>query len=492
MKFDLAAWGAELTPERPALWFKSRWYTYRDLNERATRVANRLGAAGIGFGARVGIVSPNHLAHFDLMFAAPKLGFVYVPFSPLLSAADLREQAHVAAPDLVFVDPHSEDAARQAFRCPRVSLDEYRAWLEHASRQTVQPPALSTESIQMILFCRRAGETRAVLIPYRQTLANAQGTAIGWQLGPEDCAIQADPCDQASLHVLATPLLTLGGRVALLSHFEPAEYLRLVQQLEATLMALDTSSYDALVAHPDFERAELGRIRRVIALGSSPSAALAAVMKARNLFLQPSYARSEVGVNVFGLEADDAAEAPGTLGRPLPHIDADISRADGTPCDDGETGELTLAGEALCSGYLDEGTAGREAFREGRFWTGDLMQRDAAGRYFLRGGRKDRYVSGGHEVYPSEVEAAMRRCTGVSECAVLSIPDLRMGETGLAVVSLNPGAPASAERLRAELRTHLSAHQLPSVILFMDDLPRDAAGQVDRAVLRHLLEAPSD
>ena len=98
MKFDLAAWGAELTPDRPAVWFNGRWYTYRDLNERATRLANTLAVTGVGFGARIGILSTSDLAHFDLLFAAPKLGFIFVPFNVHETAEGLREQARVVRP----------------------------------------------------------------------------------------------------------------------------------------------------------------------------------------------------------------------------------------------------------------------------------------------------------------------------------------------------------------------------------------------------------
>ena len=143
MKFDLAAWGAELTPDRPAVWFNGRWYSYRDLNERATRLANRLAALGIGYGARVGLLAGNHLAHFDLLFAAPKLGFVFVPFDVGHVPSELRSLAERVQPDLLLCDARFTDVAAKAFDCPRATLEQYRTWLGYSSREHLEAPVLS-------------------------------------------------------------------------------------------------------------------------------------------------------------------------------------------------------------------------------------------------------------------------------------------------------------------------------------------------------------
>src|SRR5262245_39848889 len=104
MKFDIAAWGAEISPDRPAVWFNGRWHTYGDLNDRAIRLANRLAEMGVAPGDRVGIVALNHIAHIDLLFAAPKLGFVCVPFNGRLTATELRILATQTRPLFALAD----------------------------------------------------------------------------------------------------------------------------------------------------------------------------------------------------------------------------------------------------------------------------------------------------------------------------------------------------------------------------------------------------
>ncbi len=489
MKFDLAAWGAELTPDRPAIWFNGRWYTYRDLNERATRLANTLAVSGIGFGARVGILSSNHLAHFDLLFAAPKLGFVFVPFNVRQVAPELREQAQIVRPELVFCESRYAAVAAEAFDCPRVTLEQYRGWLGNSSRQHIRPPELSPESIQMILFTGGSGgRSKAALIPYRQTAANAECSAMGWDLGPEDCAIQATPCFHAAINVLATPLLTLGGRVILMSAFEPGEYLRLAQRLDATVMFMVPTMYERLIAHPGFAAAELGRVRWAISGGAPCPPRVARAMVDHGIPFKQGYGMTEAGVNCFAIEMEEAALYPDSVGRPMPHVQVEIRRPDGSVCGNDEVGELTLSGEGLCSGYLGHADEWSEVCRDGWFSTGDLAESDADGRYYIRGRRKDMYISGGENVFPAEVEAAIDQCPGVVECAVLSMPDARWGETGLAAIVMQPQVLGQAEVLRLDLRQRLAPYKVPSVILFVGAIPRTGSGKVDRIALRRMLE----
>lgn len=492
MKFDLAAWGAELTPDRQAVWFNGRWYTYRDLNERATRLANTLAAAGIGFGARVGILSANHLAHFDLLFAAPKLGFIFVPFNVHETPENLHEQARVTTPELLFCEGRHAAVAAQAFDCTRVTLEQYRSWLGNSSRQHIQMPALSPESIQMILFTSGlTGRSKAVMIPYRQTLSNAESTAMGWDLGPEDCAIQAVPCYHAAINVMATPLLTLGGRVVLMGTYDPGEYLRLAQRLGVTVMFMTPAMYLRLIEHPQFSAADLGRVRWAIAGGAACPPSVARAMLDHGVPFKQGYGTSEAGANCFSISLEESALHPESVGRPMPHVQVAIRRVDGTVCDVGEVGELTIAGDGVCAGYLGHADDWTAVSRDGWFWTGDLAEQDADGRYYIRGRRRDVYVTGGQPVYPSEVEAAIGQCAGVADCAVLSIPDAQRGETGLAAISMRQGVTGNPEALRAELRSRLQPHKVPTVMLFVDLLPRTGSGRVDRAALRAMLEEES-
>src|SRR5262249_7615078 len=152
-----------------------------------------------------------------------------------LTATELRLMAAQTRPLFALADARHFALTEKSFDCPIVQLADYREWLAYGSRQPVEPPPLSPDSVQMMLFT--SGSTarpRAAMIRSGQRAANAGGTAMGWELGVEDCAIQAAPCFHAALNVLTTPLLAVGGRVVLMSQFDPGEYLRLAKSFSPT------------------------------------------------------------------------------------------------------------------------------------------------------------------------------------------------------------------------------------------------------------------
>ncbi len=383
MRFDLAGWGAELTPERSAIWANGRWLSYRDVNARAICLANHLHGMGLGFGERVGLLADNHLAHFDLFFAAAKLGFIFVPFDPQHPVAALRDAARVVAPSLVISDLRHETLAAQAFSCPRIDLEEYRNWMGYSSRRPLEPVELSAESIHSIVFSSGAGGApHAVLVPYRQVLANARTTAMEWGLGPEDCTVQISACGQAGMHGLSLPLLAVGGRVVLPSRPEAEEVLRVSRSLEVTSWMGSAADFAAVVAHADFDSAPPDHLRHAWLIGPHEATDVGASLARHKIAVSPAHSCAEAGFNVLGAPAE-AMPPPGASGRALAHVDAQVRDSRGGICEPGQRGELTLAGEGLSAGYLDAAETWSHACRDGYFRTGQSALCDAQGWFFL-------------------------------------------------------------------------------------------------------------
>ncbi|MEQ1437810.1 AMP-binding protein [Fontimonas sp. SYSU GA230001] len=481
---------AALRDDRPALWCDGRWYGYRELDARAARLAAVLAAQGIGRGDRVAILAYNHLAHIDLMLAAPRLGFVFMPLNYRLSAAEQRELVGRVAPRLLLADAAHAGAAAD-LHLPIWPLDQHESRLDTATAP-IRTTAVDRDDIHMLLCTGGStGVPKAARIPYRQILANNRNTAAGWALRADDCAIQATPCFHAALNVFTTPLLALGGRVALLDAFEPGRYLHALQACGATLMFMVPTMYQMLAEHPRFATTEFSRLRWAIAGGAPCPAPLRSRYAARGLHFRQGYGMTEAGVNCFHLPLDEAQQHPDSVGYPLPGTQAMIRRPDGTACAEGEVGELTLAGEHVCAGYEGRDEEWRQVFRDGWLWTGDLARRDAAGRHYIVGRRKEMYISGGENVYPAEVEAALAQLPDVAECAVVGVPDARWGEVGLAAVRLVAGARTDADALRAQLKQRLAGYKLPRHFLFLDELPKSGAGKLHKPAIRQIFERAS-
>ncbi|MDZ7800999.1 MAG: AMP-binding protein [Trueperaceae bacterium] len=484
---DLAARRAELTPHRPAVHWRGAWIDYATLDARAERLAGRLHAEGVRKGDRVSILAHNHLAHLDLILATPKAGFVYAPFNTRLADAEQRALADDLRPSLLLHDDaHAAGAAATGLR--RVPLASYDAWL--GDPPPAPRPDLGPEDPQMILLTGgTTGLPKGAVQPYRQGLANAENTVLSWGLRDSDCCVQATPCFHAAVNALTLPLLHLGGRVALLERFDPSAYLARIRDADATLMFLVPTMYRAVIDDPGFAETDFGRIRWAISGGAPCPEPVRAAFAARGVRFKQGYGLSEAGVNCFAIDLDDADAHPDAVGVPVLRGAAAVRRADGTPCEDDEVGELTLAGPHLFSGYFERPDATAEVLRDGWLWTGDLATRDAAGRYRIVGRRKEMFISGGENVYPAEIERALARHPGVSECAVVGVPDDRWGEVGLAAVVPDAGvAELDAETLRAWLQERIARYKVPKHVRIVDALPKSGAGKIVKARLAGLLE----
>ena len=480
---DVIGWRARLTPDRPAVWFADRWFTYAEMNRRAERLAAVLARRGIAKGDRVGILALNNIAHLDLLLAAPKLGFIYTPFNYRLSAPEQKELADYVRPVLLLHDERHR-AAAQASGSSLLPMSGYEAWLEQ-SAPAPSAPKLEPDDLHMLLFTGGStGLPKAAMIPYRQMLANAASTALGWSLTSEHCVIQVTPCFHAAVNAFTTPLLWLGGRVALMESFDAGAYLDLSARLGATQWFMVPTMYQLLAEHPRFAQADLSSVQWAIAGGAPCPARLAQTFRARGIRFRQGYGMTEAGVNCFAISAEEAERCPEAVGYPMPGLEAAIRHADGGACESGETGELTLRGAVVCAGYYQRPRETAQSFRDGWLWTGDLARRDERGLYRIVGRRKEMFISGGENVYPVEIETALYQLEEISECAVLGVPHPRWGEVGLAAVSLRAGARLDGEALGQRLRDRLAAYKLPRVFMFLDVLPKTGAGKIDKPALR--------
>ena len=497
MNLDIAARRAELTPNAPAVSWRGRWYDYAALNDRAERLAAALLTAGLKKGDRVAVLAHNHLAHLDLILATAKCGAVFSPLNVRLAE---REQAQIAAylrPSLVLHDEEHRHKA-EATRRQLWSLDDHEQRLEdadldilEAARAAASYSPVEAEDTQMILLTGgTTGLPKGAMQPYRQGFYNAVNTVLSWGLRDDDCVIQATPCFHAAVNAFTVPLLHLGARTVMQRLFDPAEYLRMVAEQRATILFLVPTMYQMLAQHPDFAAADLGSVRWAISGGASCPEPVRAVFAERDIDLRQGYGLTEAGVNCFSITREQARQRPWSVGKPVLHGCAVVRRADGEPCQPGEAGELTLAGEHVFSGYFERPEATNEVLQNGWLATGDLATVDDDGFFAIVGRRKEMFVSGGENVFPVEVEAAIYDHQAVAECAVVSVADDTWGEVGLAAVVLRGGADLDGATLREFLRQRIANYKVPKHITFVTELPKSAAGKILKRELRGLQAAP--
>ncbi len=204
----------------------------------------------------------------------------------------------------------------------------------------------------------------------------------------------------------------------------------------------------------------------------------------RGVAFKSGYGLTEAGPNTFWLPDRDVQRKAGSVGFPLFHIDVKIVNGEGRPCGPDEVGELLIRGPHVCAGYWNRPEETAQAIRNGWLHTGDLARRDTEGYHFIIGRSKDVIISGGENIYPSEVEGVLAAHPAVAEVALIGVPDDRWGETPLALVVAQPYKKIEPEELITFGSLGLARYKLPTRVVLVDALPRTAAGKIDKAELK--------
>jgi fatty-acyl-CoA synthase len=466
-------------PNRPAVLWRGHWVSYAELYQRAQRAAQSLAGLGIRQGDRVGVLSLNHLGYLELYFAAPLLGFIPTLFNHRLSEIELKNLVEYTRPSAIF---YGEDFAGLAQKL-HTSFYALEA-LQTLPPEPLTPRQAGLEDTALILFTGgTTGLPKGAQIPYRQLLVNAFQTCMSWGLRPEDRYIVSTPMFHAALNALCTPMLYLGASVIIQERFDPGEYLRWVSEHRVSLLFLVPTMYQMLAQHPDFASADLQSVRWAISGGAPCPAPVRQAFKIKQVRFKQGYGLTECGVNCFTLDVEEGEQFPESVGYPMPHLWARLVDTQGVEAQ--QEGELWLSGPAVMSGYYQQAEQTKETLveHEGRVWlrTGDLAQRDEAGRYYIVGRAKEMFISGGENVYPIEIERALYDHPAVLECAVVGVPDSKWGEVGMAAIVLK--SPASKEDFRNFLKTRLAGYKVPKYFYFTPELPKSGPGKILKAEL---------
>jgi fatty-acyl-CoA synthase len=278
-------------------------------------------------------------------------------------------------------------------------------------------------------------------------------------------------------------MLHVGGTVVLFEAFEPDRFLAGLATHGCTVAFAVPTQFTMLLASPRWGE-PLTRLRYFISGGAPCPPSVRTAVRDAGYGMRQGYGLTECGPNCFAT-SDDAADAhANAVGWPVPFLEMRLVREDGTEAAVDEPGELLLRGPQMFAGYFGAPERTREALTpDGWLRTGDLARRDAGGRYTICGRRKEMFISGGENVFPGEVEAALCDIAGVAEAVVVGIGDAKWGEVGHAFVVARSGASLDEAALIAGARARLAGYKVPKRVTFCAELPRLGSGKVDRSAL---------
>jgi fatty-acyl-CoA synthase len=282
-----------------------------------------------------------------------------------------------------------------------------------------------------------------------------------------------------------------GATVVLESKFDPARALELIERRRITTMMGVPANYLFMAGARGFGDTDLSSLRRAIEGGAPMPEPLLRTWRDRGVEIVQGYGLTEASPNVLCLPPEEAMRRLGWAGKPYPHVDVALADpASGALIDGRGSGELLVRGPNVFAGYWRDPESTRAGVRDGWLHTGDIAERDAEGFYRIRDRLQDMYISGGENVYPAEVEAALHEHPAVADAAVIGVRDERWGEVGVAIVVVRAGARVDEQDLLSHCRGRLAAFKAPHVVHLAEELPRSASGKLLKRELRERFGRP--
>ncbi len=500
--FDLVWLSAERTPAQTAIVDdrSDRALSYAALIAEIEAVAAGLAMRGIGAGARVATVLPSTFEHAIALLALQRLAAVPALINPRLSPADIGALMSGGRMEAAIIPARGAltDAVAAALpdRAPILSCGSVAGRAEDFARCRADAASLGPrprperEDPAFIFYTSgTTGRPKGVVLAHRTTEHRViwLSTHAGLRHGTHNRALGFMPLSHAiGFYGVLLATLAHGGTYFVMSAFDPVKAIEATERHRITYMFAIPTLYQAMIAAPGYAPDRLASLDLVLYGGAAIDPALIAHMD-RNwtAAIRHIYGTTETMCSLYNPEP---AACPATL-RPGFYSRTRAVRFGGAPEDvvaPGEQGELIIdaGADTVFSGYLDLPEATAEKVRRGWYYSGDIVLQEVDGDLTLRGRVDDVIRSGGENIHPEEVEAVLSAHAGVAACAVVGLADPRWGQIVLACVV--PGdAPPDAAALDAHCRgSALARYKRPRAYLFLDSLPRNAAGKVLRRALR--------
>ena len=453
---------------------RRRGLSYAALHEYAVRQANALVAAGAAPGERVAVIAGTSRDFVVAMHAVTLADAVFVPLNVRLTAAELAGQLRNAAPAVVLCDrPHEALAAQAAAlaACPAPR----RLPLPPAPEGAPLADAHDADSCHSIVYTSgTAGNAKGVMLTYGNFWASASASALNLGLDPADRWLACLPLHHVGGLSIPVRSAIYGTAVELHTRFEPEAVNRAVRSGDVTLLSVVPTMLRRMLNADD--RPFGGSLRAVLVGGGPVPPALLERATARGLPVVQTYGLTEACSQVTTLAPPEAMSHVGSAGRAL------LSAAVRVDAPAGEPGEILIRGPAVTPGYHRDPEATARAFSDGWLQTGDIGLLDGDGFLTVLDRRDDVIVSGGENVYPAEVEAALLAWPGIEAAAVVGLPDEEWGQRVVAAVVSE--LPVHLDRVAPLLRSRLAGYKIPAAIERFDALPATSSGKVQRRFVR--------
>ena len=512
---DFLSISGAICPDRAAIVFEGKRYTFAELNERANRLADALSKLGIQKGDRIAILQVNCNQYVEAYFAVAKIGGIFVPLNFRTKANELTHMLGNAEASVLFLGERYIDLAN-SMRPNLPTVKHYVCIDGKAEGMLSYEELLASGSPEEKTFVEINDDDPTVLMYTAGTTGLPKGvpqTHSSYSFYVLQNVNPPDP-EIAESNLLTMPLYHVagmqamlaaiyGGRtIALMKQFETKEWFETAQQERVTRAMLVPTMLKRIVEDPDFNKYDLSNIR-VITYGAAacPSEVLKkTIERFPGRALINAFGGTETSSTIAMLRAEDQIitgketeeerekkfkRLATSIGIPLDDVEVQIRDEEGLVLPMGETGELVVRGPRIMKGYWKDEEKTKKAFTtDGWYRTGDKAYLDEEGYIYLCGRADDMIVRGGENISPEEVENVLYTHPKVEEAAVIGVPDPEWGSELMAVVVLKKGQTATEEEIIEFCRDKLAGFKRPRYVSFVDELPKTSTGKILRRTLR--------
>jgi fatty-acyl-CoA synthase len=478
---------------------------FREFNARANRFANWLQqTSGIKKGDRVAILARDGVEHLDCFHACSKLGAVHTALNWRLHWRETLELVKHTAPKVIL---YSDDFKAAIQEIQSISIKEnlplkhfihlegtginesllYSDVLAQSDSEAVTCETLDVEDTACLLFTGgTTGVPRGAKISHRMIVWNILNTFIH-DITHNDIYLNVFPLfHTGGLFTYLSSQVVLGNTTILLRQFEPERVLELIEKEKVTVFAGVPTMYQMLTQAKNWSLADLSSLRFCTSGGAPlPVPLVEKYTSEKGIRFKQGFGMTEFGPGLFALAPEDAIRKAGSIGRPNFFVDVRVVDENNQPLGPNTPGELVLKGKSGFSGYFNDPETTQAVFDDqGWFHTGDIVRFDEEWYFYVLDRKKDMFISGGENIYPVEIEAALYRHPSVHMCAVVGIPDSKWGEIGVACVVPKTGMMPDEAELISFLLENLARFKVPKRVVFMESLPLSGMGKILKRELR--------
>ena len=516
---DWLSYRAKISPTQPALIWQDKTWTYRALDETVSGLAKQLVAARVKRGTHVAVLMPNRPEYVFVIHALARLGAILVPLNTRLTEDELRWQADHTDCTVVICSQETEHQVLPLFprqpipgTVPAASEDttspstkgsfyERRTLLsvdkptKPAVKQLQISPAdpsalpehpFKLSALQSIVFTSgTTGYPKGAMLTFANHFWSATASAYRLGTGSEDRWLLCVPLYHVGGMSIVFRCCLYGTTIILMEKFDPDRVNIALETGHVTLASFVPTMLRRLL---EVRQGRLPLTVRAILLGgaAAPQDLLARALAA-GWPIASTYGLTEACSQVATATPDETNHKPGSVGKPLMFTQLEIAAEEGHVSPPDKVGEIVVRGPTVMQGYYRDQEATYHALYDGWLHTGDLGYLDEDGDLWVVDRRTDLIVTGGENVYPSEVERVLLSHPGVREACVVGVPDAEWGQKVAASIVASD-ANLAAETLIAHCRKHLAGYKIPKAVYFVSKLPQTASGKVKRQEIAILLQ----